>query len=189
MPVVSEVGITVTTATATACPCPGSLFPYPPPRAGMAVSRKCLRAAQAELGAGMLSGLVESMRASSPTHARAAAALAAGVDDEHAAWMARHPSALAKFEEIVAASKGKQIVMFLDYDGTLSPIVDDPDAAFMSETMRMAVRSVAKHFPTAIVSGWCRDKVFEFVKLAELYYAGSHGMDIKPPEMLRRIKR
>ncbi|KAI4975353.1 hypothetical protein ZWY2020_048960 [Hordeum vulgare] len=134
MPVVSEVGITVTAATATACPCPGSLFPYPPPRAGMAVSRKCLRAAQAELGAGMLSGLVESMRASSPTHARAAAALAAGVDDEHAAWMARHPSALAKFEEIVAASKGKQIVMFLDYDGTLSPIVDDPDAAFMSET-------------------------------------------------------
>ncbi|KAE8818903.1 Trehalose-phosphate phosphatase [Hordeum vulgare] len=181
--VVSEVGITATaaTATATACPCPGSLFPYPPPRAGMAVSRKCLRAAQAELGAGMLSGLVESMRASSPTHARAAAALAAGVDDEHAAWMSRHPSALAKFEEIVAASKGKQIVMFLDYDGTLSPIVDDPDAAFMSETMRMAVRSVAKHFPTAIVSGRCRDKVFEFVKLAELYYAGSHGMDIKGP--------
>jgi trehalose 6-phosphate phosphatase len=131
--VVPEVGMTA--ATPTACPCPGSLFPYPPPRAGMAVSRKCLRAAQAELGAGMLSGLVESMRASSPTHARAAAALAAGVDDEHAAWMARHPSALGKFEEIVAASKGKQIVMFLDYDGTLSPIVDDPDAAFMSETV------------------------------------------------------
>jgi len=174
--VVPEVGM-----AATACPCPGSLFPYPPPRAGsgMAVRRKCLRAAQAELGA--LNGLVESMRASSPTHARAAAALAAGVDEEHAAWMARHPSALGKFEEIVAASKGKQIVMFLDYDGTLSPIVDDPDAAFMSETMRMAVRSVAKQFPTAIVSGRCRDKVFEFVKLAELYYAGSHGMDIKGP--------
>ncbi|VAI31982.1 unnamed protein product [Triticum turgidum subsp. durum] len=183
--VVPEVGMTA--ATPTACPCPGSLFPYPPPRAGMAVSRKCLRAAQAELGAGMLSGLVESMRASSPTHARAAAALAAGVDDEHAAWMARHPSALGKFEEIVAASKGKQIVMFLDYDGTLSPIVDDPDAAFMSETMRMAVRSVAKHFPTAIVSGRCRE-VFEFVKLAELYYAGSHGMDIKGPAKSSKSK-
>ncbi|KQJ90023.1 probable trehalose-phosphate phosphatase 7 [Brachypodium distachyon] len=178
--VVPEVGMA---AAATACPCPGpgTLYPYPPPRAGMAVRRTCLRAAQAELGAGLLNGLVESMRASSPTHAKAAAALAAGVDDEHAAWMARHPSALGKFEEIVAASKGKQIVMFLDYDGTLSPIVDDPEAAFMSETMRMAVRSVAKHFPTAIVSGRCRDKVFEFVKLAELYYAGSHGMDIKGP--------
>nr|BAD25928.1 putative trehalose-phosphatase B [Oryza sativa Japonica Group]BAD25985.1 putative trehalose-phosphatase B [Oryza sativa Japonica Group] len=203
-------------AAQVGCPCPGTtLFPYPPPRAGIAVRRKCLQAAQQlELGAGLRGGWVESMRASSPTHAKAAAALAAGVDEEHAAWMvrfrspidrcssrswraradtdmnrafpfvfvqARHPSALGEFEKVVAASKGKQIVMFLDYDGTLSPIVDDPDAAFMSETMRMAVRSVAKHFPTAIVSGRCRDKVFEFVKLAELYYAGSHGMDIKGP--------
>lgn len=37
------------------------------------------------------------------------------------------------FEEITDASKGKKIVMFLDYDGTLSPIVDDPDRAFMSD--------------------------------------------------------
>jgi trehalose 6-phosphate phosphatase len=28
---------------------------------------------------------------------------------------------------------GKQIVMFLDYDGTLSPIVEDPDRAFMTK--------------------------------------------------------
>lgn len=40
------------------------------------------------------------------------------------------------FNEITNASKGKQIVMFLDYDGTLSPIVDDPDRAFMSEPVR-----------------------------------------------------
>jgi len=37
------------------------------------------------------------------------------------------------FEEILHKSEGKQIVMFLDYDGTLSPIVDDPDRAFMSK--------------------------------------------------------
>lgn len=29
-------------------------------------------------------------------------------------------------------AKKKKVVMFLDYDGTLSPIVDDPDRAFMS---------------------------------------------------------
>ncbi|CAN6478147.1 unnamed protein product [Victoria cruziana] len=82
---------------------------------------------------------------------------------------------------MMKASKGKQIVMFLDYDGTLSPIVDDPDRAFMSDAMRAAVRNVARYFPTAIVSGRCRDKVYNFVRLAELYYAGSHGMDIKGP--------
>lgn len=36
------------------------------------------------------------------------------------------------FDEIVNAAKGKQIVMFLDYDGTLSPIVEDPDKAFIT---------------------------------------------------------
>ncbi|PAN35216.1 hypothetical protein PAHAL_6G190600 [Panicum hallii] len=161
------------------------LFPYPPPRAaapGAAVRKKYLQMGAANGAGARPGGWVESMRASSPTHARAAAALAAGVDEDlRAAWMVEHPSALSKFDQVVAASKGKQIVVFLDYDGTLSPIVDDPDAAYMSDTMRRAVRSVAKHFPTAIVSGRCRDKVFEFVKLAELYYAGSHGMDIKGP--------
>ncbi|KAL6958178.1 Trehalose-6-P synthase/phosphatase complex synthase subunit [Sarracenia purpurea var. burkii] len=43
-----------------------------------------------------------------------------------------HPSALGMFEQIINASKGKQIVMFLDYDGTLSPIVEDLDRAFMT---------------------------------------------------------
>lgn len=36
------------------------------------------------------------------------------------------------FELIANAAKGKEIVIFLDYDGTLSPIVEDPDRAFMS---------------------------------------------------------
>uniref|UniRef100_A0A452YU08 Trehalose 6-phosphate phosphatase n=1 Tax=Aegilops tauschii subsp. strangulata TaxID=200361 RepID=A0A452YU08_AEGTS len=47
--------------------------------------------------------------------------------------------------------------------------------------MRAAVRHVASLFPTAIISGRSRDKVFDFVKLTELYYAGSHGMDIMGP--------
>lgn len=46
-----------------------------------------------------------------------------------------HPSALDMFDQIIEASKGKQIVMFLDYDGTLSPIVEDPDRAFMSDSV------------------------------------------------------
>jgi hypothetical protein len=44
----------------------------------------------------------------------------------------RHPSALDMFEQIIDAAKGKQIVMYLEYDGTLSPIVDDRDRPFMS---------------------------------------------------------
>lgn len=123
---------------------------------------------------------VDSMRASSPTHIRS---LPSSISSEKhlSSWILQHPSALDMFEKITEASGGKQIVMFLDYDGTLSPIVDDPDKAFMSSKMRRTVKKLAKCFPTAIVTGRCIDKVYNFVKLAELYYAGSHGMDIKGP--------
>jgi hypothetical protein len=47
--------------------------------------------------------------------------------------------------------------------------------------MRDTVRQVAHLFPTAIISGRGRDKVEAFVQLPELFYAGSHGMDIAGP--------
>ncbi|PNX63495.1 trehalose-phosphate phosphatase-like protein [Trifolium pratense] len=43
-----------------------------------------------------------------------------------------HPSALKLFDQILYSAKGKQIVVFLDYDGTLAPIVVDADKAFMT---------------------------------------------------------
>ncbi|KAL1548063.1 trehalose-phosphatase [Salvia divinorum] len=98
-------------------------------------------------------------------------------------WKIRYPSALNSFRTISTRARNRKIVVFLDYDGTLSPIVDDPDRAFMSDDMRSAVRSVAEHFPTAIISGRSRDMVFKLVGLTELYYAGSHGMDIIFPGM------
>ncbi|TYI35464.1 hypothetical protein ES332_A03G078300v1 [Gossypium tomentosum] len=102
-------------------------------------------------------------------------------DVAYRAWLLKYPSALASFDQITNPAKGKRIALFLDYDGTLSPIVDNPDCAFMSNDMRAAVKNVAEFFPTAIISGRSRDKVYEFVWLTELNYAGSHGMDIMGP--------
>lgn len=112
----------------------------------------------------------------------------------------QHPSALEMFEQIMEASRGKQIVMFLDYDGTLSPIVDDPDKAFMSSKvrlkitfilfdlimfeinhisiavsqMRRTVKKLAKCFPTAIVTGRCIDKVFLIFLAFSPYFITYH---------------
>ena len=49
--------------------------------------------------------------------------------------------------------------------------------------MREVVKAVASLFPTAIISGRGREKVMGFVKLQELFYAGSHGMDIVGPSV------
>lgn len=55
-----------------------------------------------------------------------------------------YPSAIASFEQIINHAKGKRIALFLDYDGTLSPIVDNPDCAFMSDAVRISY----SHFPS-----------------------------------------
>lgn len=131
-------------------------------------------------------GWLDAMKASSPPRKKLVKdfILEVAVDDSDAAyvsWMLKHPSALNSFEQIIEQAKNKKIAVFLDYDGVLSPIVDDPDCALMSDDMRVAVKNVADHFPTAIISGRSRDKVYDLVGLTDLYYAGSHGMDIMGP--------
>ncbi|KAI3735156.1 hypothetical protein L6452_14644 [Arctium lappa] len=129
---------------------------------------------------------LDAMQSSSPTHRKLTKD--SGIDTSsndvavaYGNWMLKYPSALTSFDHIINKAKGKRIALFLDYDGTLSPIVDNPDHAFMSDAMRTAVKNVAKDIPTAIISGRSRVKVHEFVGLQELYYAGSHGMDIMGP--------
>ena len=106
-----------------------------------------------------------------------------GREDAYAAFLKEHTSANEAFDDSIARRlRGKHVALFLDYDGTLTPIVNDPDQALLSEEMRDTVRRLARVFPTAIVSGRGRLKVEAFVGLPELYYAGSHGMDIVGPK-------
>jgi len=94
-----------------------------------------------------------------------------------------HRTAMDVFETFATLCEGKLLTVFLDYDGTLTPIVAEPDKAFMSSEMREQVRACARKFPTAIISGRSRHKVSQFVGLDELYYAGSHGLDIAGPKV------
>ncbi|CAL4915485.1 unnamed protein product [Urochloa decumbens] len=131
-------------------------------------------------------GWLDLMMASSPTRKRQVKDVVSDtqtgdVDLQYHNWTVDYPSALTSFEAITDLAASKRLALFLDYDGTLSPIVDNPANALMSDEMRAAVKHVASLFPTAIISGRSRDKVFDFVKLNELYYAGSHGMDIMGP--------
>lgn len=75
----------------------------------------------------------------------------------------------------------KKPVFFLDYDGTLTPIVDQPQDALIADEMRAAVERLSKKFSVAIVSGRIRREVEELVGIKGLIYAGSHGFDISGP--------
>ncbi|MFO7653690.1 MAG: trehalose-phosphatase [Candidatus Krumholzibacteriia bacterium] len=76
---------------------------------------------------------------------------------------------------------GRPLAVFLDFDGTLSPIVEDPGSAGVSQSMREAVAELARHARVAVVSGRDRPDVERRLGLKGLFYAGSHGLDIAGP--------
>ncbi len=91
------------------------------------------------------------------------------------------PNALGAWGEIERQVTGKRIALFLDYDGTLTPIVDDPAKARLWPPMRTALAAAASAWPTAIVSGRRRSQLEQLVALPGLVYAGSHGFDVRGP--------
>jgi trehalose 6-phosphate phosphatase len=93
-------------------------------------------------------------------------------------------SALEQAAEIAARLDAKQLALFLDYDGTLTPIVRRAEDAILSEAMRSLLASLAKHCTVAIVSGRDRRDAERMVQLEHLVYAGSHGFDIRGPDGL-----
>ena len=78
--------------------------------------------------------------------------------------------------------------VFLDYDGTLTPIVARPELAVLSEDMRGTIRRLAATLPLTIVTGRDIAVVAELIAVDGLGYVGSHGLDIQgaPTSGLRK---
>src|SRR5262252_6355887 len=94
------------------------------------------------------------------------------------------PSALEKVQEI--ARTADRLAIFLDYDGTLTPIVSHPEDAWLSDSMRQTLRWLVVRVPVAILSGRDLDDVRGRVHVDGIVYAGSHGFDIAGSGGLRR---
>lgn len=88
------------------------------------------------------------------------------------------PSAFDAVSEI--ASRNPAI--FLDYDGTLTPIVPHPDDAILAEGTRALVRKLAGVCPVAVISGRDLADVRSKVGIEGIIYAGSHGFDVAAPD-------
>jgi len=98
------------------------------------------------------------------------------------------PPALAHRTEIAERTRGRRLAVFLDYDGTLTPIVDDPAKALLPPASREALDRLAASHPVAVISGRDLDDVRAMVGLPGIWYAGSHGFDIAGPNGERHQK-
>ena len=75
--------------------------------------------------------------------------------------------------------EGRTPVVFLDYDGTLTPIVDRPDDALLPVETRDVIERLKERLPVAVVSGRDLADVRGLVGVDGIAYAGSHGFDIR----------
>ncbi|MEJ2516139.1 MAG: trehalose-phosphatase [Gammaproteobacteria bacterium] len=84
-------------------------------------------------------------------------------------------------EEILRRLGGRQLVVLLDYDGTLSPIAPRPeDAALPAETRRV-LGDLGERYRTAIISGRSLADLRDLIGIEPLIYVGNHGLEIQGP--------
>jgi len=85
--------------------------------------------------------------------------------------------------------KFPHVFLFLDYDGTLTPIVSTPEKAKIPPIVKQSIKKLQKNprFTIAIISGRSLRDVKRMVNIKGLIYAGNHGLEIERAR--RRISR
>jgi trehalose 6-phosphate phosphatase len=78
-----------------------------------------------------------------------------------------------------------RLLLGLDYDGTLTPIVEDPAQAFLPTRTKQIIKALSRRsdVAVAIVSGRAHADVQERVGIPGLIYASNHGIEISGPGM------
>ena len=89
------------------------------------------------------------------------------------------------WEAFIRPLRGRRLAIFLDYDGTLTPIVSRPEEAHLSPRARRVLCDLAATRPTSIVSGRALKNVRELIGIDAITIAGSYGFDVAGPGGLR----
>lgn len=94
--------------------------------------------------------------------------------DDHRASL---PSAFGAIASL--GPERRDLALFLDYDGTLTPLIDDPSRAHLDPESRSVLGQVTELHPVTIVSGRDTSVVRSLTGVEGVTYAGSHGHEIQ----------
>jgi trehalose-phosphatase len=87
--------------------------------------------------------------------------------------------------EIEGGLKGRPVGLFLDFDGTLAPIVETPDQALLSNETRSRLLSLKEETRLVIISGRSLDNLKKLVRIPDIIYVGNHGAEISDGDAVR----
>ena len=96
--------------------------------------------------------------------------------------LSKVPHALATWDTLAGTLRSQRPAVFLDFDGTLSAIVDEPTAAVPVDGAVAALADLARSLPVAVVSGRDLEDLRARVGVEGLWYAGSHGFELVGPD-------
>jgi trehalose-phosphatase len=97
---------------------------------------------------------------------------------------------IEKLNTISKVVNKKTIALFLDYDGTIAPMAENPDKALPpGKTVKILneLRSM-ENIKIAIVSGRSLKNVKNILGVKGLVYAGNHGLEIEGPDVNYSVK-
>lgn len=91
----------------------------------------------------------------------------------------------SRWDELKADFIDRHIYLFIDYDGTLTPIVKYPDKAVISGDMRDILRDLSTKpgCSVGIISGRALRDIRRMVGLEGIIYVGNHGLEIEGPKI------
>lgn len=98
---------------------------------------------------------------------------------DEAAHMLQLPDALASAEKIL--SQANNYFLFLDFDGTISAIVEEPSQARPLEGITDVIGALAKKIPVCIITGRDTEVIRSLINLPDVYYVACHGFEITGP--------
>jgi trehalose 6-phosphate phosphatase len=83
----------------------------------------------------------------------------------------------------------KRIFLFLDYDGALTPIVSQPEEAYLSGEMKRLLANLKRNpkILMAIVSGRSLGDIQSRIGLKGISYVGNHGLEVFIPKHGRNV--
>ena len=81
-------------------------------------------------------------------------------------------------DEVKKLLAGHNIILFTDFDGTLSPIVESPDKAGLSDDIAPLLSRLKMTVPVAVISGRRLEDLRKRVGMGDIIYAGNHGAEI-----------
>ena len=91
----------------------------------------------------------------------------------------------AQWDNIKKDITGKFVLLFLDYDGTLTPIVKSPDKALISKRARDLLEKLSANsrYTIAIVTGRAAKDIKSKIGIRNIIYASNHGFQIEGPKI------